>query len=213
MLLDLFLACSGSPAERDTWSAADEHYDCTPVDQYLPGGKSAPSGYEYCALDASAGFMHRVEAVDIADVPDPDATCFDEAFPNECKSNADCENGSVCEAGIATGCRCTPQCRTDADCGEGLACVPRMLPLGEGERVLSGDNHCLEAACLTDADCPSEWCVLSSSCLEPIGGSLHCFSAKDDCRTSADCDNGQSCYYTAASDGPYQCNDTYSCGK
>src|SRR4029453_25676 len=136
MLLDLFLACSDGPAERDTWSAADERYDCTQGEQYVSGGKSAPSGYEYCALDASAGFMHRVEAVGIADVPDPDATCFDEAFPHEGKANAHCEKGSGCEAGIATGCRCTPQCRTDADCGEGLACVPRMLPLGEGERVL-----------------------------------------------------------------------------
>ena len=185
-------------------------HDCTPVDQYMPGGKSAPSGYEYCAVGAGAGFMHRVEAVDVADdYWDPDAICSDEAFPNEdCKTDADCGKGGVCEPSKARGCHCIPKCRTDADCGEGEACLPRMLPLGGGERVVSGDNRCIAAACITDADCPSGWCVLSSPCSGAQGGSLDCFGATDDCRTTADCTDGKECY---SSGGRFQCNYFYSC--
>jgi hypothetical protein len=211
MFLDLFLACSDGPAERDTWSAADEHYDCTPVDQYSSGGKSAPSGYEYCAVDGTAGFMHRVKAVDVADdFWDADAICSDEAFPNEdCKTDADCGKGGVCETSEARGCHCVPKCRTDADCGQGKACLPRMLSLGGSERVLSGDNYCIDATCLTDAECPSGWCVLSSGCSAPIGGQLHCFTDKDECRTSGDCADAKECYFGL--DERFECNYNGSC--
>jgi hypothetical protein len=223
MLLDLFLACSGgtsdAPAGDDTTSSAPDdsdstptkpHYDCTPLDQNGPDGKSAPSGYEWCAVDATAGFMHRVKAVDVAVDPfDPDAICDDEAFEDECHSAADCEKGSACEPGTAMGCHCVPKCRTDADCGEGFACLPRMVSLGGKERVISGTNSCIGATCLTDADCPSGWCVLSSGCTSLIGGGLVCFSDKDECRTSAECPLGKDCYYHSS--GWFQCDDYTVC--
>ena len=210
-MLFLLLAChqKDDSAEQPLDLAV---HDCTPVDQYSPSGKSAPSGYEYCALGASGGFMHRVEAVDVADDPfrNPDAICFDHVLPNYCKTDADCEKGSVCEDGGKTGgCRCHAKCRADADCGEEQACLPQMLPLGGHERVLSGDNYCITATCLTDADCRSGWCVLSSGCSEPIGGQLHCFSSTDECRTSADCSDAKDCYH--GMDGSFECNYYGTC--
>ena len=221
MLLNLLLACAGGTPDGtssapddsvDDSTPAEKHYDCTPVDQYSSDGKSAPSGYEYCAVEASAGFMHRVEAVDVADdFWDPDAICSDEAFPNEdCKTDADCGKGSVCEPSKARGCHCIPKCFTDADCGEGFACLPRMVSLGGNERVVSGNNSCIAATCLTDADCASGWCVLSSGCSSPIGGSLSCFSAADECRTSADCTKGTDCYYSL-SGGAFECDHYTVC--
>lgn len=189
-----------------------EQLDCTPVDQYLPGGKSAPSGYEYCAVESGTGFVHRVEVVDVADDPygDPDAVCSNPAWPNSCKTSADCEKGSVCEEeGDMTGCHCIPKCRTDADCDGGSACIPNLVSPGGNESGMWGKNECLPAECVTDADCPSGWCVLhSSACGPQWAGGLHCFSDKDECRTASDCPDGIECYSTG---GPFVCGNSVDC--
>ena len=99
-------------------------------------GKSVPSGYDYCVVDSQTGFVHRVEAIEVAVDPygDPDDACNPEGMSAGCKTNADCGEGSVCEYdGIWGGCDCVDKCRTDADCGTGLSCIPNLVPLAKTE--------------------------------------------------------------------------------
>jgi Cys-rich repeat protein len=232
MLMDLFLACSlrgpDGPGDHDTTSSAPDDstpgstddstapekkkYDCVAVDQVAPKG-SAPSGYEYCAVDATTGFYHRVKAVDVAVNPygDPDDACNPEGMAAECKTNADCGKGSVCEYdGIWGGCDCVDKCTTDSDCGAGFACIPNLVSLEKHKSGMTGFDQCVSAECRTDADCPSGWCVLPwSDCGPPFVGGLRCFSAEDECRTASDCSDGKECYST---DGkPFSCDYYWSC--
>jgi Cys-rich repeat protein len=209
MLLALLLACA-SGSHKDDSAMPEKKYDCVAVDQVAPKG-SAPSGYEYCAVDATNGFYHRVNVVDVAVDPygNPDDSRNPEDMPSECKTNADCGEGAVCGYGIWGGCECFDKCTTDADCGAGFACIPNLVSLVKNESGMGGENECVPAECVTDADCPSGWCVLHwSGCGPGFMGGLQCFGPNDECRTASDCSDGKECYSTG---GPFFCDYYSSC--
>jgi hypothetical protein len=201
----------GDDTSTEKHDTSTEEYDCVALDQVAPGGKTVPSGYEYCAVDSTNGFFHRVAAIDVAIDPygDPDQACNPEGLSADCKTNSDCGEGSVCQHGYWGGCQCVDKCRTDDDCGLAAACIPKLLPLVKNTGGMSGSNECVSGECLTDADCPSGWCVVTSPCGRGYVSSLQCFSPKDECRTAKDCSDGKECYSNGEA---FYCDYFWSCG-
>jgi hypothetical protein len=180
--------CAGAPsAPPDTGTTAittSTGLGCdNPQPVLLASGQ--PSGFLRC-LDGS---MHRQSVVP----PGPsssitEAACDAAAYPGiPCAVDADCTarpNGLCLLAdGDGALCDCDYACESDADCDPGTICMP-----SEVWDHLPSYARCAEAACLTDADCPSGECgvgLRDSGC--GATASLACRTAADACRVDADC--------------------------
>ncbi|MBK8257000.1 MAG: ferritin-like domain-containing protein [Polyangiaceae bacterium] len=152
----------------------------------------SPSGYEKCP----DGTIHRVVAVPCnAAVP---ACQFNE---NEvyCKSDSDCTaapNGRCAHYESSDGggdaytfCDCAYPCENDGQCDPGQACIcPGVVPLNNAWA------QCASAECLTNANCASGECGVSSY-YDGCGydTALACRNTGDVCRVAADCQDGYQC--------------------
>jgi hypothetical protein len=107
---------------------------------------------------------------------------------DECVSDADCEDGQVCEAvsrsaGSGSQNQCVSGCHEDSQCGAGerceqVVCVTTPCP---GQCVASADE------CADDSDCTAgSVCELSTGCTSPST----CVAG---CRADAECADGLHC--------------------
>ena len=205
-MLILWLACDrGEDSEASVPPLlAEASIECVPLEQPGSNGTTVPSGYESCTVDGEGSFVHRVKAIDAAIDPtvEEDAWCGSPKAPGDCAGNADCAPGYACESDPFGHCECIQKCRTDAECGPGYACMTILASL-------TGTHECVRAECLTDADCPSNWCVVSeSTCGASIPGMLHCFGPHDECLTPADCEADPLCHVV---DGAFRCDGQSDC--
>lgn len=115
------------------------------------------------------------------------STACNVLFP-ECRSDADCPDGEVCQNGVcvtAPG----PECTTDADCANGEVCV---------------NGVCEEAPapeCTTDADCAEGMVCVDGVCEE---------APAPECTSNGDCAEGEVCEdgvcVPAVEEAPYETN-------
>ncbi|MBK8239349.1 MAG: hypothetical protein IPK74_27820 [Deltaproteobacteria bacterium] len=195
---------SGTPADGATGSDAAAAGACANATVLIqPGSADAPSGYEHC----DDGFIHRVSAL----ACDPAAVAPGDCDPNwgsaQCLADADCGPQGRCvdDPDPSTDCRCNTGCRDDSDCADGQACYC------DGNR-----STCIDAACLTDADCPAtQYCGLAQI-VSACGGfsrKLSCTGEADECRVDADCDNECVQCSRVSAQQPWTCNGaTGICG-
>lgn len=114
-----------------------------------------------------------------------------------CTSDADCTAHPYgrCTSsfqgggGGTTFCACEYSCVTDADCDPGSACACA----GAGEWIQG--SRCITALCVTNADCPSGECGVSSfdnGC--EVERYFVCRTSEDTCHADSDCTApGQTC--------------------
>jgi hypothetical protein len=111
-----------------------------------------------------------------------------------------CREGSACDQGFGgqSG-SCASGCGTDADCGPGYICL------------CDGSTHggeCVRSSCGTDEDCVSGMVCAS------LGGfdeySFSCTTAQDECATSADCNDSESCEQSGVR---RECQELAVCGR
>jgi hypothetical protein len=171
----------------------------------LVGPDGAPNGYERCP----DGAVNRASAEPVGSWAFEPACAGDETF-RDCTTDADCTaapNGHCTSGtGIDTGetyCACTYGCETDADCADGSVC----LPPGVVDTGFTWPT-CQPASCVTNADCDSGECGVSSydnGCGFTV--QLSCRSEADACRTDADCDPSlPDCGVNWGSGGLFVCN-------
>ena len=133
--------------------------------------------------------LSRVTSVACAAGVEVVCTSADNVGPGECTVDADCPGGSCIDS--PDGCFCGARtCTNDSDCSPGSACACAGLPGVQR-------NACIEAKCLTNADCDGRECILSGGsedcCDTGDARGLFCASVDDECRTNADCANGEGC--------------------
>lgn len=153
------------------------------------------SGTDHGYVRCDGGWSHRPEALECPDKRPPGNTCSD-GFGG-CSVDAECDErpyGS-CQPAYDEGCYCNYGCRVDADCDEGYICVC-------GEVI----GQCTPATCTVDADCGDALCasfVESPGC---PGDAFACQTEDDECVSSADCPEGQTCSFpeTAEGVGPHR---------
>lgn len=178
---------TSSSSSGDAGSPA--HGDCL-VDADCPGGA--------CVEVTAGGF--RV----CATPPEKATLCASTLGLDQCCDSVPCPNGEPCRVGplvpICAGVPIEPynqcaadQCTQDADCAPGQICGP-VGALGLAIRA------CLGAGCKLDADCtaaPGGVCApVLEPCCNTVAG-LSCVYPSGGCRSSADCQSGESCQILA----------------
>jgi len=133
-----------------------------------------------------------------------------------CTSDADCATGQMC---IAGSCRTvTPTCTSDRQCAtgehcEGMTCVPGTrvcVTHGDCDVAFMCDISSCEPSitCTGDAECQTSpagagsWCDYRGTCVPHGTG---------DCRTAADCTNGDLCVEGRCTTLPNPCQFQYDC--
>ncbi len=119
---------------------------------------------------------------------------------SECEAGPDAPTEGVLHRVEAVECTdAAAVCRSDADCGPQKACLCASAfyrsPTSKAELVR--ETGCYPASCRTDADCVDAFCGGSLGC--GVVTELHCFTAADECRRSADCPDtpgARACYWT-----------------
>ncbi len=190
-----------------TWTETFTDYKCeNPVP--IAQADGSPSGYVRCA----DGAINRVQQVACNE---PAPACKGTEVNLGCTTDADCgaTPGAKCAhydevpGGEIPGdsCNCVYPCSTDSDCPAGNICacngvVPMNAPFAA----------CVTASCVTNADCPSGECGISSyddGCYRDI--ELACRTPGDPCRADAACQDGYQCV-TANNSGAWSC-ETFGC--
>jgi hypothetical protein len=180
--------CSGSPSTPGDTGVppliTSTGLGCeNPVPILLSSGD--PSGFLRC-LDGS---MHRQSVVAPGLYVVTEETCsYSYTQDIGCLVDADCTerpNGMcLVQGGDGAVCDCKYACASDADCDPGTVCVPPEI-----WEPLPSFAQCVQAGCITDADCPSGECGVATyddGC--GAGASLGCRAADDVCRLDVDCD-------------------------
>ncbi len=113
---------------------------------------------------------------DARDCPDG-FTCVDRSCQQpSCRSNDDCDPGTICSADV-----CVPGCRTHLECEEGESCEA-----GSCRRPMSECTIC--AGCNQDSDCGSSQAY---HCVD-MGNSVG--QCTKSCESSDDCDGDSACW-------------------
>lgn len=143
----------------------------------IPQSSGEPSGFVRC----SEGIVRRVEAVSCTQ-PTAPSNCNGEG--DACDTNDDCVTApfGTCAQDLSLfACECAYGCSRDSDCGPGEICA---CP-----GVIDERSRCIEADCITDADCGSGVCgvsIVEYAC-ERMGARAACLDETAECRTHADC--------------------------
>lgn len=118
-----------------------------------------------------------------------------------CESDADCEAGSLCEAGECVNISDRP-CDTDADCPSPLFCDGRQCVESASLTPCSGQGDCSAGeACYGDGRCHTQstrcaaGCRAPSKCIAPVesGAQGSCVGCQQMCDANA-CPASQRCY-------------------
>jgi hypothetical protein len=135
-----------------------------------------------CHDDSQCGVGQRCEPVVCVTAPCP-GQCV--GATNECRGDADCASGSVCE--LSTGCeepsRCVPGCHEDSQCSSGDRCRVVQCFTCPCPGFCEADV----GACDVDSDCDAgSVCELSTGCEQPS----QCVPG---CHDDSMCPRGQHC--------------------
>jgi hypothetical protein len=97
-------------SETETGEALPEPFECLNPQSIPQAGSDNPSGWVEC----DGGFRHRQEALE-CDLPETTDQC----------GGCDCSGSAygTCTSTFDEWCECTPGCKTDADCETGSICV------------------------------------------------------------------------------------------
>ncbi len=158
-----------------------------------------PSGADTGFVVCSDGSVNRMKPATCGVTVQ--TTCAGTETTLECTTNADCTalpNGSCLTYSVPgpgftdTGCACSYECSSDSGCNSGEACACAGVGLNG---VPYEGSYCIPSGdCQGPEDCPSGECGYSqyeNGCYTERR--LACRSAADECRTGADCMNGQQC--------------------
>jgi hypothetical protein len=175
--------------EIDCWN----HGDCLP-EQYCLDYECLN---DECSTDADCalgeecapeGFCREKQVTTCSVDTECDTTelCLDGTcqVPPSCTGDADCPAGTNCQSG-----RCARPCSADADCAQMETCV---------------DGHCLRR-CLTDSNCPAGTICENNACVE-----AECLSDADCTGQQVRCQGGRcetytTCVTTADCEPNYEC--------
>jgi len=218
------VACSSDRAEPDPAAvdaAADAADDVTTDAAVEDGGRDAGEepvpcdrilnlGGSWTGLEACAGRVHRIEAVECA--PNRDYPACTDNLPSSytCLYDSDCtdQSGGYCY-GSGYSCDCIYTCTTDDDCGPGQACVcdsTNTNYIG----LFTILNRCVPAGCRTDADCGGTTCGLSIDVCKDVRN-LACHGPDDTCSSDLDCGPESTCTFHEEV-GAWTCDEPATCG-
>jgi hypothetical protein len=122
------------------------------------------------------------------------------ALVGACTSDADCTQGTNgrCTYGASLSSVCSyDECSKDSDCGSGV-CVCRLESYAQA-------NVCFRGNCVTDVDCGAKgYCSpsgteLTNNCrsnVAPGSFGYFCRTARDQCRSTADCGDSGTCLFS-----------------
>jgi hypothetical protein len=176
----------------------------------IPQSTGEPSGFERCA----EGIVRRVEAVSCVQ---PTAASNCDGTGDACDTNEDCVAapfGTCAQDSSFFACECAYGCSSDSDCGPGEICA---CP-----GVIDERSRCIEANCITDADCGGGVCGVSirEGACGSMSGRAACLDETAACQTHADCSGSVYCSEVGG-DLPAECalryvDDTrieWTCGE
>lgn len=189
LLLCSLLACTRDEP-TDTPNGPSAVGECESPEQILDA-RNEWTGFVRCA----DGSINRVEAraadTTIGGTPCPGEAPDTGFYVNGCDSDSECSGpaDAACvtyfdPSGGGSPCDCATSCETDAQCGPGFACIPKAA----FDIYQTYGSTCAPAACLTNDDCASGECGLSSNSDDcaSVRVEVHTSSLGLACRTDED---------------------------
>lgn len=210
LVLFAALACNPSGSGTDATDSTDDGSPPTggpaplegcdlPIDITQVGVEPAAiTGFVRC----NDGEIHRAQAVECQAPVPTGLACTGQM--GSCDSDADCDDAPYGSClfveGFFAGCTCVYGCATDADCDLGQVCA-----CGGSAPDYPGSTQCIDAGCVTDADCGGAACAMGRS-VRSCGefAELGCRTEADACIPLADECGDQNCL-------PAEDGDAWAC--